>query len=81
MDFVFFAMAHIDNNIIMIISLLGNDAKEIIRHVDQDLFVEMFVIGIFLAKALDFHKVYISQDLCKFPNPMIAYNFPSKMQN
>lgn len=38
-------MALIDNIIIIIISLPGNDPKEIIRHVDQDLFVDMFVTG------------------------------------
>lgn len=43
---------------------------EIIRHVDQDLFVVMFVTGVFLEEALDFHKVCISPDLCKFPDPI-----------
>lgn len=43
--------------------LLGNDVNEIIRHVDQDLFVEMFVPELFLEKALDFHKIYIPRSL------------------
>lgn len=43
--------------------LLGNDVNEIIRHVDQDLFVEMFVPELFLEKALDFHKISIPRSL------------------
>lgn len=50
------AMTHIDN-VKIIILLPGNDPKKIARHVDQDLFVEMFVTGLFLEKAFDFHKV------------------------
>lgn len=55
----YFAMAPIDN----IISLLGNDVKCNIRHIDPDLFVEWFVTGIFLEKAFDIHKVNILRSL------------------
>lgn len=60
---VYFAMTHIYNIIIIIVSLLGNNVKEIIRHVNQDLFVEIFVTGLFLKMTLDFHKVYIPRSL------------------
>lgn len=49
---------------------------------DPDLFVELFVTGILLEKAFDFHKINIPRSLqiSKLTNPMIVYNFPRKME-
>ena len=67
----YFTMTRTDN---IIVSLLGNDVKEVIRQAGQDLFVEMFVTGLFLEKALDFCKVYNPQSLqiSKCSNPLKA---------